>query len=171
VPPLSLKARALQWLAQREHSRIELGRKLLRLARQRTAEQADGGGSEAASAALDPASEVDALLDWLVAQRHLSDARFVESRVNARAARYGNLRIRRELGQHGAALDTATADRLKASELARARAVWERKYAGVPATQAADRARQMRFLAGRGFAADVIRQVVRGGPWETEDSL
>ena len=28
-PPLSLKARALQWLAQREHSRSELRRKLM----------------------------------------------------------------------------------------------------------------------------------------------
>ncbi len=95
-PPLSLKARALQWLAQREHSRIELRRKLLRLARQRAvAAQDDGRGIEAASAAPDPAPEVDTLLDWLVAQRVLSDTRFVESRVNARAARYGNLRIRR----------------------------------------------------------------------------
>jgi regulatory protein len=33
--PLSLKARALQWLAQREHSRVELRRKLLRAVRAR----------------------------------------------------------------------------------------------------------------------------------------
>jgi regulatory protein len=166
-PPLSLRARALQWLAQREHSRTELRRKLLRLARQRALEHADGIGE--AAAAIDPASEVDALLDWLVAQRYLSDTRFVESRVNARAARYGNLRIRQELEQHGTALDTATADRLRASELARARAVWARKYGDAPTTLAADRARQMRFLAGRGFSAEVIRQVVRGGPAQSDD--
>ncbi len=171
-PPLSLKARALQWLAQREHSRIELRRKLLRLARQRAvAAQDDGRGIEAASAAPDPAPEVDTLLDWLVAQRVLSDTRFVESRVNARAARYGNLRIRQELSQHGAALDSATAERLKASELARARAVWARKFGEVPARQAAELARQMRFLAGRGFSPEIIRRVVRGSPWEAESSL
>ncbi len=168
-PPLSLKARALQWLAQREHSRIELRRKLLRLARRRAADQAAGGDGEAALATADPAIEVDALLDWLVAQRHLSDTRFVESRVNARAARYGNLRIRQELSQHGAALDAATAERLKASELTRARTVWARRYGSAPATQAGEQARQMRFLAGRGFSADIIRQVVRGGPWEADD--
>jgi len=170
-PPLSLKARALQWLAQREHSRTELRRKLLQLARQRALDLATSGGVEAATGAADPAAEVDSLLDWLVAQRYLSDTRFVESRVNARAARYGNLRIRQELERHGAALDAATAERLKASELARARAVWMRKYGSAPATQAAERARQMRFLTGRGFSADVIRQVIRGGPSQFDDGL
>ena len=167
--PLSLKARALQWLAQREHSRVELRRKLLRVARQRAAERAAGQATDDSDAAADPAPEVDALLDWLIANRYLSDARFVESRVNARGARYGNLRIRQELGQHGALLDAATAERLKDSELARARAVWARKYGGARAVPAAERARQMRFLAGRGFSADVIRRVIRGGNSEPDD--
>ncbi len=169
--PPSLKARALQWLAQREHSRAELRRKLLRLARQRALDQARIGGVDVATGAVDPTAEVDALLDWLVAQRYLSETRFIESRVNARAARYGNLRIRHELERHGATLDAATAERLKASELARARAVWARKYGSTPAALATDRARQMRFLAGRGFSADVIRQIVRGGPPQFDDSL
>jgi regulatory protein len=169
--PPSLKGRALQWLAQREHSRAELRRKLLRLARQRALDHADSGSVDAATGVVDPAAEVDALLDWLVAQRFLSDIRFVESRVNARSARYGNLRIRQELERHGAALDAATAERLQASELARAKAVWARKYGSTPAKQAAERARQMRFLAGRGFSAEVIRQVVRGGPSQFDDSL
>ena len=169
-PPQSLKARALQWLAQREHSRVELRRKLMRLARQRLAEQAAGQAADESEAAADPAPEVDALLDWLIANRYLSDARFVESRVNARRTRYGNLRIRHELGQHGAALDAATAERLKDSELARARAVWARKYGGTPAGPMTERARQMRFLAGRGFSADVIRRVVRGGETELDEA-
>jgi regulatory protein len=157
--PPSLKARALQWLAQREYSRVELRRKLLRLARERAAAQVADEVEQAA----DPAIEVDALLDWLVANRYLSDVRFVESRVNTRAARYGNLRIRQELGQYGAALDAATAERLKDSELARAHALWQRKYGAAPASQdTRERIRQMRFLAGRGFSAEVIRRVIRG---------
>ena len=168
--PPSLKARALQWLAQREHSRVELRRKLMRLARQRLAEQAAGQAADESEAAADPAPEVDALLDWLIANRYLSDARFVESRVNARGARYGNLRIRQELGQHGAVLDVATAERLKDSELVRARAVWARKYGGALAGPMTERARQMRFLAGRGFSADVIRRVVRGGETELDEA-
>jgi regulatory protein len=153
-PPLSLKARAMQWLAQREHSRVELRRKLLRAARQR---------DDAQPEAPDAASEIDALLDWLDANRHLSEARFVESRVHARAARFGQRRIAQELKQHGAALDAESADRLRATEFERARTVWSRKFGAAPAQDAASRARQMRFLAGRGFAADVIRRVVQGG--------
>jgi regulatory protein len=153
APPLSLRARALQWLSQREHSRIELRRKLLRAARRRDAENADTD---------DPGPEVDALLDWLAANRYLSEARFVESRVHARSARFGNRRIVQELAQHGAELDAGTAEQLKASELARARAVWQRKFGAAPAADAAARAKQMRFLAGRGFSAEVIRRVIRG---------
>ena len=172
-PQPSLKARALQWLAQREHSRAELRRKLLRLARQRAADAAkdanEGSGVPAELDPVDPASAVDLLLDWLVANRYLSDARFVESRVNARAARYGNLRIRQELGQHGTALDAATAERLKGSEMARAQALWARRYGATPALDANERARQMRFLAGRGFSADVIRRVVRGAEIDSDE--
>jgi regulatory protein len=171
--PPSLKARALQWLAQREHSRAELRRKLMRLARQRAADAAKGANEDGDGLAeldpVDPASAVDLLLDWLVANRYLSDARFVESRVNARTARYGNLRIRQELGQHGAALDAATAERLKGSEVARAQALWARRYGATPALDANERARQMRFLAGRGFSADVIRRVVRGAEIDSDD--
>lgn len=169
--PLSLKARALQWLAQREHSRVELRRKLLRLANQRTRGETPRSpdGTDVEAEAADPAPEVDALLDWLVAARFLSEARFIESRINARAGRYGNLRIRQELRQHATVLDAAAAERLNASELARARAVWARKYAAQVAVSAPDRARQMRFLAGRGFSADVIRQVVRGGSNEPDE--
>ena len=162
----SLKGRALQWLAQREHSRVELRRKLLRLSRERAPAQAAEDDAKAA----DPTVQVDALLDWLVANRYLSDARFVESRVNARAARYGNLRIRQELGQHGTALDAATAERLKSSELARAHALWQRKYGAVPPPQeTGERIRQMRFLAGRGFSAEVIRRVIRGEESEADE--
>jgi regulatory protein len=152
-PPLSLKARALQWLAQREHSRLELRRKLLRAARERDREVEDAPDAQA---------EVEELLDWLAAERHLSEARFVESRVHAREARYGSRRIAQELAQHGAALDAATAERLRAGEFEHARAAWVRKFGAEAAADAAARAKQMRFLAGRGFATDVIRRVVRG---------
>jgi regulatory protein len=162
-PPLSLKARALQWLAQREHSRLELRRKLLRAARLRDAAGAANSPTADADTDADPAPEVEALLDWLVAHQHLSEARFVESRVHARAARFGQRRIAQELKQHGAALDSEAAERLRATEFERARAVWARKFAGAAASDAAERARQMRFLAGRGFAPEVIRRVVRGG--------
>lgn len=156
-PALTLKARALACIAQREHSRIELRRKLLaHLDRQRR---------QAADAGDDPRSgseqEVDTLLDWLVTKDLLNPSRFVETRVRARASRFGNLRIHQELAQHGVTLDEQALSELRLSELARARAVWNKRF-GQPATDAAEHARQTRFLSARGFSADVVRRVVAG---------
>jgi regulatory protein len=153
-PAPSLKARAIMWLAQREHSRAELRDKLLRHARNASDAPAV---SDATPSDIEPA--VDQLLDWLEAHHYLSQARFLESRINARVARFGNLRIGQELARHGVELAPQQAQSLQQSELARARAVWQRKFR-VLATDAAERAKQMRFLAGRGFSAEVIRRVV-----------
>ena len=142
IPGLSLKARALQWLSQREHSRQELRAKLLRLA-------------------ADEPLNVEDLLDRLAAQGHLSDARFVEARVHARHTRFGNRRIELELRQHGLAPDPELRRQLRATEMARAREVWRKKF-DQPATDAAGRARQARFLAARGFSAEVVRKIVSG---------
>jgi regulatory protein len=109
----------------------------------------------------DPGTEVDALLDWLEAHGYLSDSRFVESRVHARAARQGTTRIRQELARHGLALDPEQAAKLRETEFARAQAVWQRKF-GEVAPDARGRAAQARFLAARGFAADVVRRIVGG---------
>ena len=185
--PLSLKARALQALALREHSASELRRKLLRTPRRPRPQAGDAGPPAAAPAneadikadteadRASAAAEVDALLQELQAQGLLSPERFIESRVHARSARFGNRRIQAELAQHGLQLDPDTAQALRASELERARAVWARRYAPAsspapvpPPTPvpAAEVARQMRFLAARGFSPEVIRRVVKGSPDE-----
>ena len=186
TPPRSLKARALQWLAQREHSRTELRRKLMRLAVADGA-VADGaaacaGSTPAGAAGVDgvdgehgapqppePAARVDALLDWLEAHQYLSQERFVESRVHARLARFGNLRIRHELKQHQVALPDDTARELADTEVQRARAVRERKFTDPPAN-ATERARQGRFLAGRGFSPEVIQRVLREPAQAVDDA-
>lgn len=190
----SLKARALQYLAQREHSRLELRRKLLPHARAEIdAAQATSGEAPVRRAAATAhvqvqvqvhadalalpgtapqtgtaPERVEAVLDWLEARAYLSQERFVESRVHARAARFGNLRIRQELKQHALTLPADTAQALRTSELERARAVRERKFGAVPA-DASGRARQARFLMGRGFSPDTIRQALRGGSTESDD--
>lgn len=151
---LSLKGRGLQILAQREHSRSELRRKLLVHAQKDEAE---------AAAAIE---RVEAVLDWLQANRYLCEERFVESRVHARASRFGNLRIRQELAQHGVTLSAEAAQQLKQSERERAREVWSRKFGQAP-LDAAERARQMRFLAGRGFSSEAIRWAVQGAEDES----
>lgn len=140
---LSLRARALRCLAQREHSRIELRRKLLRYD--------------------DDVDAIDALLDELERAQLLSNARFAQSLVHRRQARYGNARIAQELATH--ALDAQTTAQalqaLECNELARARAVWERRFGALP-RDAAERARQSRFLTQRGFTAQTVRAVLRG---------
>jgi regulatory protein len=151
----SLKARALQWLAQREQSRVELRRKLLRQAR------ADLANEEHEERLANVAEQVDAVLDWLEANDYLSAERFVESRVHARAARYGNLRIRQELQQHQLGLSGELAQTLGASEIDRARTVQARRFAELP-RDATERARQARFLIGRGFSPDAVRAALRG---------
>ena len=163
-PQRSLKARALQWLSQREHSRAELRRKLLphALAELEVAAEAGLPAPEPA-----PAVRVDALLDWLEAHKYLSQERFVESRVHARAARFGNLRIRQELKQHQLTLSAEAARALKDSELQRARAVCARKFAAAPAS-AVERAKQARFLAGRGFSPEVIARVLHSAGRSTD---
>jgi len=173
---LSLKARALAFLAQREHSAAELRRKLLRHARRQVDASADAGngpgaGSDAdaemgeavaqADEDIDTVARVDDLIDWLRTHRYLSEDRFAESRVHARSARYGNLRIRQELAQHGVALTAQATQALKDSELQRAVQVWQRKF-GVPPADAGARAKQARFLAQRGFSPEVVARVLRG---------
>ncbi len=157
-PQRSLKSRALQLLAQRDQSRLELRRKLLRHARAALAgAEADVDVDAAGGAAV---AEVEALLDWLAANGLLSDARFAESRVHARQARFGTLRIQDELGRHAVALPPELAQALAATELARAAAVRARRFAALP-VDAAERAAQSRFLLGRGFAPELIRRLMR----------
>jgi regulatory protein len=138
----SLLARALGHLARREHSRAELARKL-------------------APHAAAPA-QLEALLDELQARKLLSQARFVESLARARGG-FGAARVEQELRAHriDSEVARATLTELRRTEFERARALWRRRY-GTVASDRAERLRQMRFLSGRGFSAEVIRKVVGG---------
>ena len=140
---MSLKARARKYLSTREHSRMELARKLSRYA------QAD--------------DDIESLLDNLEAAKLLSDARFSESLIHRRAARFGNGRILSELQSHG--IDGGSLAEIKAGlsqdEAARAREVWRKKF-GHPPADAAERAKQMRFLQQRGFSLQAIQKALRG---------
>src|SRR6059058_151122 len=141
--PLSLKARALKYLSTREHSRLELGRKLARYA-----EEGD---------------DVEALLDFLEKNNWLSQERFAESLVHRRAGRYGNARVLAELQQHGVEGDNLAElkSELKDTETARAKEVWRRKF-GTPPQDAEQRSKQMRFLMARGFSSSAVRAALKG---------
>ena len=142
-PQPSLKGRALRLLSQREHSRRELERKL--------AEHETEPGQLAKA------------LDELQARGFISEERVVESVIHRRAAKLGTARIRQELQSKGLANEAVTEalDNLRSTELARAREVWQRKF-GEPATDPREKARHIRFLVSRGFAAEVVRKVVQG---------
>jgi len=151
---LSVKGRALRYLAQREHSRLELEQKLAR----RVADTPEASA----------AAQIAQALDELSARGLISAERVAESVLTSRAPRFGVHRLRQTLQAKGldAALVAATLDTARLTELERARALWQRRYGKAPASapaSAADRARQMRFLAGRGFEGAVIRAVVQGG--------
>ena len=109
----------------------------------------------------DPEAAVDQLLDWLTVNKYLDESRFVENRVNARSRKQGTLRIKMELSRHGLALEPEQAAALRESEHARALALWQRKF-GEVATDVRERGKQARFLASRGFAADLVRRIVGG---------
>ena len=149
---LSLKGRALRLLSAREQTRAELERKLAPHAE--TPEQ------------------LAQVLDELQAKDFISEARVIESVIHRRAARFGTARVRHELLAKGlgAELVMEAVQRLKTTELERAREVWRKKFEstpGDPAPDTAARLKQMRFLAARGFGTEVVRRVVAGP--ETDD--
>ena len=141
---ISLKGRALRLLAGREQSRAELHKKL--------------------SPHADTPEQLTQVLDELEAKDFISEARVVDSVVNRRSGRFGASRIKHEL--LGKGLDpervAEAVSQLKSSDLERAKEIWRKKFAE-PAADQAGRAKQMRFLAGRGFGGDVIRRVMAGG--------
>jgi regulatory protein len=143
MPPPSLKGRALRLLSNREHSRAELEAKL------KPHEEEPGALARA--------------LDELQAKGFINEQRVIESVLNRRAGKLGVARIRQELQGKGLEPQAVNAalERLKSTELERAREVWRKKF-GDPASSPQETARQMRFLAARGFGGDVIRRVVTG---------
>jgi regulatory protein len=143
-PLRSLKARAIGYLSRREYSRAELARKLAPYA---------GEGEP-----LEP------VLDALEQGGWLSNQRFAESLMHRRAPRMGTARIVGELKRH-ALDDSVLAEvgaQLRATEFARAEAVWRKKFGALPQTPA-ERMRQTRFLATRGFSHAVIGRLLKGG--------
>ncbi|MFN3375118.1 MAG: recombination regulator RecX [Burkholderiaceae bacterium] len=141
APSLSLKGRALRLLSQREHSRAELARKL--------------------QPHLQDGDDLDAVLRELQDKGFLSDERAVASLVYRRAPGRGAARIRQELQAKGvdAALVDEAVSALQATEAERAQAAWQRRFGGPP-RDAAERARQLRFLIARGFASAVAYRTV-----------
>ena len=137
-----LRVRALQLLTRRDYSRAELQKKL--------------------AAHAESAEELASVLDTLQGERLLSDHRYATQRVTARAGRYGDARLKRELRLKGVSDDDIAAALPEGGdETERCLAVWQRKF-GQPAQTPEERAKQMRFLQYRGFSSEAIRRALRG---------
>jgi regulatory protein len=139
----TLAGRALRLLARREHTRLELERKL--------------------SVHVEDPAELQSLLDDFTARGWLSESRAADQLVRLKRARFGAARIRQDLIEKGVPheLIAPALETLKESELDAAREVWKRKFRAPP-VDSAERAKQIRFLQSRGFGLNIAMRVVRG---------
>ena len=134
---------AMQYLARREHSRVELRRKLL-------TKFADGEAVEAA-------------LENLARNKYLSDVRYAASLIRHRANQgYGLNYIRQELKRQGvdnedmsAALEEADLDWLQVAQ-----DLYGRKFKK-PVSDFKEKAKRMRYLYAHGFDQDIIAQLIK----------
>ena len=144
-----LRQQAIKLLARREHTRVELARKLAGLGTQ---------------------EEIDAVLADMEASQLQSDDRTAENYLRSNASRLGASRLRHTLKTRGVAPELIEEQLAQADlpeEIERARAAWGRKFSAAPANPK-EWARQARFMQSRGFASDIIRKLLKE-PIEGQD--
>jgi regulatory protein len=137
VDPAAVRLAAMNLLARREHSVLELRRKLKRR--------------------FHDDAVLDEQLDRLARENLQSDTRFCESYVRQRINRgYGPLRLREELRERGISrsIVTLTLEELDIDWYAHADAVMQTKFGEVPADDIKEKARRARFMQHRGFSGD-----------------
>jgi regulatory protein len=142
------RRRALDLLARREHSRLELERKL-----------AARGFTE---------DVVGPTLDALESSGALAAARFTESFIRSRVARgNGPVRIRAELAERGVAGEgSEQLGDTQVDWIAAARAARAKRFGSELPRDFKERARQARFLQRRGFNSAQVSAALdfeRGG--------
>lgn len=145
---LSLLARAVNLLSHREHSELELGRKLL-------------------PHATSP-EEVEQVLERLKKENWQSNQRFTQVFAQQKSSKWGTAKILQELKQHKLNAEDISniKEELEQTEQQRAYEVWLKKFRGVKYETPQEYARQMRFLLSRGFSSDVVRKIVDGDYFE-----
>ncbi len=141
---ITLKGRAMRYLARREYSRVELRAKL--------------------RPHVQEGDDLEAVLDDLAQRNWLSDERAAEQLVNQRRSRFGTQRIAHELRRKGIDenLIDAALPQLKESEFEAARVVWQKKFGALP-QDAKEKSRQVRFLQSRGFSMESIFDLFKSG--------
>jgi regulatory protein len=151
-PQVSLRQRALDYLAKREYSVVELAQKLSTVAKQYELDT----------------EEIPGILEDFKKRNWVSDTRFTEQILHARKSKFGSARIAHELREKGISdeLISEAVQDVKENELANAKAVWRKKYNATPSSRE-EWAKQARFLQSRGFGFEIIKKVIN----EQEDEI
>ncbi|WP_428603733.1 regulatory protein RecX [Sedimenticola sp.] len=135
-----LEQAAIRLLTIREHSRVELRRKL--------------------QSRCDEPTLLEQVLDGLELRGYQSDARFVEQYVTGRKQKgFGPVRIRQELQERGVAstlIDPQTDPRDSEWQVL-LQACCRRKFGDTLPADFKERAKRARFLEYRGFPSELIR--------------
>lgn len=140
--PAIIRTKALELLARREHSRLELRQKLIQRGY--------------------PSERIEPVLEQLAEERLLDENRYAELYACARADKgYGPLRIARELRERGVpdALVAATLAMLEDDWLAKLRELHRKRFKSLIPTDAAGRMQQTRVLRQHGFTLDQIKHL------------
>jgi regulatory protein len=139
-PLLSLKSRALRALSQREYSRQELLQKL-------TPYETQEG-------------ELERVLNELELKDFLNEKRHAQSIALRKESKLGVRRIHAEMKQKGVPTDVAASvlEELQTTELARATALWLKKFGTLPLNQK-ETDQQMRFMMTRGFSSSLLKKI------------
>jgi regulatory protein len=140
---ISLLGRGIRYLSMREHSEVEIRRKLHLHAENE--------------------EELNTVINQLKIKNFLSNERFSESLVYKKANTLGNHRLAQELRKHDLEPEIISKHLLdlKKSESKRAYEVWLKKF-GSLANEPKDLAKQIRFMVSRGFDQEIVYRIVRG---------
>lgn len=131
----SLRSRALDMLARREYSRVELQRKLISYA--------------------NSTEELNQILDELSERNWQSDERFTEMWINHKSHKHGRLRLQQQLSAKG--INESTIHHYLPDhdvELNHAIAVLQKKFK-LNSSHLLDKPKHIRFLLYRGFSIDI----------------
>ncbi|MEZ5739608.1 MAG: regulatory protein RecX [Burkholderiaceae bacterium] len=171
----ALRQHAFRFLSRRDYSRAELQKRLAVAPRPRPASRrglvASAVGQPAPVRPEPPDPRlIEQVLDELVGRGYLSDERFAGSLARRAREKYGPARLAQLMRQHQ--IEPTVAAPIiaseRASEAQRAHAVWARRFDKPPA-DLAERARQTRYLASRGFSGAIIAKVLRLAGASTDD--
>lgn len=145
-PDVFLKQKALAFLSRREHSEQELKQKLTRYLENET-----------------DYFILESVLSYLKTNGYLSNTRFCESYLRSKAPRYGTRYLKQSLRLKGVE-ETEISQQLASyvtTEYDRAREIWEKRFHAQDPEDVKQYTKQVRFLQGRGFSPEIIRQIVK----------